>query len=100
METLSEAFVERKVEENAHKFIIYFLYDDEDQSVFVDEVEEVDFLRVIQHLNFGGSVFITHRRRVASTEERIYEFAHVGGEIEDSSYTHEDSRSLGTLEQC
>jgi len=74
METLSEAFLERKV-------------------------EEVDFLRVIQHLNFGGAVFITHRRRVTSTEERIYEFAHVGGEIQDSSYTHEYSRSLGTLEQ-
>ncbi len=86
MEKLSEAFTEREVEESAHKFIVYFLYDDEDQSVLVEEVEEIDFLKVIQHLNFGGSVFITHRRRATTTEEQVHETLYVGesGETEDA----------------
>jgi len=99
MEKLSEVFLEREVEENSHSFIIYFLYDDEEQNVFVDEVEEIDFLKVIQHLNFGGSVFITHRRRVTHTEERIYETSNVRGEIEDSPYPHEYSSGLEPMEQ-
>ena len=100
METLSELFVERKVEEDAHKFIIYFLYEDEDQNVFVDEVEEIDFLKVIEHLNLGGSVFITHRRRFTHTEERIYERSSVEAEIEASPYPHGYSTSLESVEQC
>ena len=100
MERLSEVFVEKRVEENTHKFIIYFLYDDEDQNVFVDEVEEIDLLKVVHHLNFGGSVFITHRRRVTQTEERIYEISCVGGEIKDSPYPNEYSKSLGPMDHC
>ncbi|MDH5794540.1 MAG: hypothetical protein OEZ24_00380 [Candidatus Bathyarchaeota archaeon] len=100
MERLSEVFVERKVEENAHKFIIYFLYDDENQNVLVDEVEEIDFLKVIQHLDFGGSVFITHRRKVTHTEEQIYEVSCVGGEIEDSPFLHRHSKSLDPIDLC
>jgi hypothetical protein len=45
------------------KLVIFFLYDDEDQSVRVEEVEEVSFFRINQHLDLGGSVFITHRRK-------------------------------------
>ena len=100
METMSELFVERKVEENSHKFIIYFLYDDEDQNVFVDEIEEIDFLKVIEHLNLGGSVFITHRRRFTHTEERIYEMSSAKAEIEDSPCHHGYSTSLESAEQC
>ena len=69
----SEVFVEGEAEKNAHRFIIYFLYDDEDQSVYVEEVEEIDFLKVVQHLSFGGSIFITHRREATSIEEECYE---------------------------
>jgi len=100
METSSELLVERKVEEDAHKFIIYFLYDDEDQNVFVDEIEEIDFLKVMEHLNLGGSVFITHRRRVTRMEERIYDSLYWEGEIEDSPCADECSRSLGPMDHC
>jgi len=100
MQRLNEVFVEKRVEENAHKFIIYFLYDDEDQNVFVDEVEEIDLLKVIHHLNFGGSVFITHRRRVTQTEETFYEMSCVGGEIKDSPCPNECSNSPGPTGHC
>ena len=100
MERLSEVLAEKRVEENAHRFIIYFLYDDEDQNVFVDEVEEIDLLKVVHHLNFGGSVFITHRRRVTQTEETLYEISCVGGEIKDSPYPNEYSKSLGPVDHC
>jgi hypothetical protein len=45
------------------KFIVFFLYDDEDQTVHVEEAEDIDFSRVFRHLTLGGSVYITHRRR-------------------------------------
>jgi len=47
---------------NKHKFIVYFLYNEEDQNVHVEEAEDIDLSKVIQHLDIGGSVFITHRR--------------------------------------
>lgn len=47
---------------NKHKFIVYFLYNEEDQNVHVEEAEDIDLFKVIQHLDIGGSVFITHRR--------------------------------------
>jgi len=61
MERLSQTYEEKA--EEVHKFIVFFLDDDEDQSVRVEEVEEVDFFEVIQHINLGGSIFITHRRK-------------------------------------
>ncbi|MFH0897864.1 MAG: hypothetical protein V1850_07475 [Candidatus Bathyarchaeota archaeon] len=45
-------------------FQIFFLLEDEDQSVEVVDADEIDFERVAQHLRFGGSIFIapkTHR---------------------------------------
>ena len=62
MEIPSQILTESELEESKHKFIVYFLYDDIDQSVRVEEVEEIDLSRVTQHLDLGGSVFITHRR--------------------------------------
>lgn len=62
VEKISQTLNEREIGEE-DKFIVYFLYDDEDQSVHVEEVEEIDFFEVVQHLNSGGSVFITHRRK-------------------------------------
>jgi hypothetical protein len=43
-------------------FKLLFLKDDEDQSVEVEEVEEIDFRRVEKHLAQGESVFITPKR--------------------------------------
>jgi len=52
-----------RTEEERGRFIIFFLTDDENQSVNVEEVEEVDFFEVAQHLRLGGSVFITRKRK-------------------------------------
>lgn len=62
MEIPSQILTESELENNKHKFIVYFLYDDVDQSVRVEEVGEIDLSQVTQHLELGGSVFITHRR--------------------------------------
>jgi len=59
----SQTYDEKEIEDEGRSFIVFFLNNDEDQSVHVEEVEEVDFSKIIQHLNLGGSVFITHRRK-------------------------------------
>lgn len=63
MENASQAYCGTELREEGHRFILYFLRDDEYQSVRVKEIAEIDFSEVIQHLNFGGSVYITHRRK-------------------------------------
>ena len=50
-------------EAEGQKLFVFFLYEDEEQSVHIEEVETVNFLEVIQHLNLGGSIFITPRRK-------------------------------------
>jgi len=59
MESLSQTYVKGEAE---GQFIVYFLDNDEGQSVNVEEADEIDFSEVIQHVNLGGSVFITQRR--------------------------------------
>ncbi len=44
-------------------FQLFFLRDDENQSVEVEEVEEIDFNRVKKHLEQGESVFITRKSK-------------------------------------
>ena len=78
MKTLTRVFAEGESESNRHKFIVYFLCDDEDQNVHVEEVEELDLSQVTQHLDAGGSVFITHRR-----EPEIYTTFYVEEELTD-----------------
>jgi len=80
MEIPSQILTESELENNKHKFIVYFLYDDVDQSVRVEEVEEIDLSRVTQHLDLGGSVFITHRR-----EPEICTDLYVEEEMADSN---------------
>jgi len=63
---LNQASVDREETEEEHRFIVFFLHDDEDQTVHVEEAEEINLSRVFQHLNLGGSIFITHRRNPAS----------------------------------
>jgi hypothetical protein len=79
MKTLSRVFAEGESESNRHKFIVYFLCDDEDQNVHVEEVEELDLSNVTQHLDSGGSVFITHRR-----EPEIYTTFYAEEELADN----------------
>lgn len=44
-------------------FQIFFLKDDENQSVEVEEVKEIDFEKVKNHVEKGESVFITLKRK-------------------------------------
>ena len=60
---LNQAFIETEAESEEHRFIVFFLYDDKDQTVHVKEAQEINFSKVFQHLSLGGSIFITHRRK-------------------------------------
>ena len=53
----------REVDEEKSRFQLFFLKDDEDQSVEVEEVEEIDFRKVKGRLEKGESVFITRKRK-------------------------------------
>jgi len=67
MGDLNQTFVDTEETGEEHRFIVYFLYDDEHQTVYVEEAEEIDLYKVYQHLNLGGSIFITHRRNPRET---------------------------------
>ncbi len=60
MESLNQTYIKWETESG---FIVYLLDNDEDQSVHVEETDEIDLSEVIQHVNLGGSVFITRRRK-------------------------------------
>jgi len=64
-----EGLVSRKITEVYEEeplFQLFFLKYDEEQSVEVEEVEEIDFTEVKKHIERGESVFITRKR-----EERL-----------------------------
>ncbi|MDH5375881.1 MAG: hypothetical protein OEW95_08725 [Candidatus Bathyarchaeota archaeon] len=52
-----------QVNKDKSMFQLLFLKDDENQSVEVEEVEEIDFRKVKEHLEQGESVFITTKRK-------------------------------------
>ena len=52
-----------EVNEEKPLFQLFFLKDDEDQSVEIEEVEEIDFREVEKRLKQGASVFITRKRK-------------------------------------
>jgi hypothetical protein len=62
--------------EKARVFQVLLLNNDASQDVELQEAEEVDFLRVQDHLKQGGSVFITSKNsqklKVPMEKERIY----------------------------
>lgn len=74
-----------QVKQEKPLFQLLFLRKDENQSVEVKEVEEIDFGKVKEHLELGESVFITLKRkerleRNLAEGERITEpwyFTHV-----------------------
>ena len=66
MEIPNQILTGSELEDTKHRFIVYFLYDDEDQSVHVEEADEIDLTKVTQHLDLGGSVFIALRRNPES----------------------------------
>jgi len=52
-----------EVNEEKPLFQLFFLKDDEDQSIEVEEVEEINFRKIKTHLERGESVFITSKRK-------------------------------------
>ncbi|MDH5460088.1 MAG: hypothetical protein OEW71_03525 [Candidatus Bathyarchaeota archaeon] len=52
-----------EVNEEKPLFQLFFLKDNENQSVNVEEVEEIDFEAVKKRLENGESVFITLKRK-------------------------------------
>ena len=57
---------EIKIEESQHSkrrnmFQLFFLMNDDAQSVEVVETPEIDLEEVIAHLRLGGSIFITNK---------------------------------------
>ena len=66
MNNVTRTHDERSKGKEEQELILYFLDDDEDERVHVEEAKEVDLSKVTRHLNSGGSVFITHRRRPRS----------------------------------
>ncbi len=59
MEKLSQIHVNEEIQ----KFLVLFLDDDEDLSVHMEELDEIDFSVIVKHVDRGGSVFITRRRK-------------------------------------
>lgn len=51
-----------EIKKNPQLFQILFLRNDKSQKVEVQEVKEVDFIEVQDHLQQGESVFITSKR--------------------------------------
>ncbi len=47
--------------EKSHKFQVMLLDNDQSDEVEIHETDKVDFLRVLEHLTRGGSVFITSK---------------------------------------
>jgi len=58
--------------EKVRVFQVLMLKNDASQKVEVQEDEQVDFLRVQEHLQHGGSVFITSKRsqKIALPKEK------------------------------
>jgi hypothetical protein len=79
--------LKKDFDENRGKllFQLFYLKDDKDQNVEVEEVEEIDFREVKKHLKQGESVFITHKRKqkldpnliVSEEETEPWYFTHI-----------------------
>lgn len=52
-----------EVDEEKLLFQLFFLKNDDDLSVEIEEVEEIDFTEVKKHIEQGESVFITRKRK-------------------------------------
>ena len=52
-----------EVDEDKPLFQLFFLKDDENQSIEVEEVEKINFIEVENRLKQGESVFITCKRK-------------------------------------
>ncbi|MCW3977852.1 MAG: hypothetical protein NWE77_07965 [Candidatus Bathyarchaeota archaeon] len=55
------------------EFQIFFLRDDDEQSVEVQEVEKIDYEEVKKRVEHGESVFITRKSKEKSTRSLVEE---------------------------
>jgi len=62
-----------EVNEEKSLFQLFFLKEDEDSSVEVEEVEKIDFGEVERRLKQGESVFITHKSKQKSNTRMVAE---------------------------
>jgi hypothetical protein len=71
MSAMMKTIIEAK-NEKCRTFQVLLLNNNAKQEVEVQEAEEVDFLRVQEHLRHGGSVFITSKRsqKIALPKEK------------------------------
>lgn len=61
MNQMNAIFNEKRGDTAHQRFLVFFLYDDSDLGVWIEDTADIDFSEVISHLHFGGSVFITPR---------------------------------------
>ncbi|MBS7616151.1 hypothetical protein KEJ45_02990 [Candidatus Bathyarchaeota archaeon] len=54
-------------------FHLFFLKNNEDYDVEVEEVEEIDFTKIIERLERGESVFISPKRKQESSRKKFVE---------------------------
>lgn len=59
---MANAYKTLEGKEEGH-LLVFYLYEDEEMSVRVEEVERVNLFDVVQHLSLGGSVFIAPREK-------------------------------------
>ena len=60
--TSSVELRDEKTGEKNNDFVVLFLDNENTESVHAEEVEEIDFYKILLHLNLGGSVFIANKR--------------------------------------
>ncbi|MEM4713796.1 MAG: hypothetical protein QXQ61_04515 [Candidatus Bathyarchaeia archaeon] len=56
-------------------FHLFFLKNNEYYDVEVEEVEEIDFTKIIERLERGESVFISLKRKQGSSRKEFVEFS-------------------------
>lgn len=61
-----------KTDDRKRIFQLFFLKDNEDESIEVTEVEEIDFIEVLRHLEQGNSIFIAPKRNQKFAKNPIF----------------------------
>jgi len=93
---------------NTRLFQVLFLKNDRHQSVYIDEVEEVDLTEIKKHLGRGESVFITRReeqkletsRKELDMTKDLMSYLLAKGEPVRAYVTDSFWRDAGSVERC
>ena len=68
-----------EIDEEKPLFQLFFLRNNEDQSVEVEEVEEIDFRKVKERLEEGESVFIAPKRKEKVERQKLFSIIRKSG---------------------